>query len=538
MDIYIYDTALTLCGVVSRFGSLRWRRKYFEPGEVELHLPITAENLASLLPGRYLLRKDAVEAAVITGVRLEGDDMTVTGRMLSQLLGRRVIYPRMTFTGTAEEAMRQMVTDATDGERALERLYVADAQGYTQTADFTTMGTNLAEALTAVARSSGLGYRVRPDFSGAVNTGRLPQGYTELNHIRSSGTQYIDTGFAPNQDSRVVMDIESVASHGDVPLFGARVAYKNTAYSMWLRDAAIQTDYNAESGMLNLTTTRIRFQIDKNKNITTAAGVTTAQSATTFQSAYTAYLFALNQAGQPNASGMVSIKMYSCQMYDNGTLVRDFVPCTDPSGIAGLYDLANGKFYRSAGTADFIAGPAAPTVDRILLFEAYQGRDLSKDQSANPRVVLTDASLLSPTYTWDSSIHKNLAYVYTDTQVLTVDSSNGEERRELWVNGNDINPEDYPTTAAYTAALIQRGIDRLAELPIAESFESGLQATANGYKTAWDLGDIVTVRMTRWNKTASARVTEVEEIYEGGTAEIIPVLGSPLPEKLMIGDGF
>lgn len=538
MDIYIYDTALTLCGVVSRFGSLRWRRKYFEPGEVELHLPITAENLASLLPGRYLLRKDAVEAAVITGVRLEGDDMTVTGRMLSQLLGRRVIYPRMTFTGTAEEAMRQMVTDATDGERALERLYVADAQGYTQTADFTTMGTNLAEALTAVARSSGLGYRVRPDFSGAVNTGRLPQGYTELNHIRSSGTQYIDTGFAPNQDSRVVMDIESVASHGDVPLFGARVAYKNTAYSMWLRDAAIQTDYNAESGMLNLTTTRIRFQIDKNKNITTAAGVTTAQSVTTFQSAYTAYLFALNQAGQPNASGMVSIKMYSCQMYDNGTLVRDFVPCTNPSGIAGLYDLANGKFYRSAGTADFIAGPAAPTVDRILLFEAYQGRDLSKDQSENPRVVLTDASLLSPTYTWDSSIHKNLAYVYTDTQVLTVDSSNGEERRELWVNGNDINPEDYPTTAAYTAALIQRGIDRLAELPIAESFESGLQATANGYKTAWDLGDIVTVRMTRWNKTASARVTEVEEIYEGGTAEIIPVLGSPLPEKLMIGDGF
>ena len=65
-----------------------------------------------------------------------------------------------------------------------------------------------------------------------------------------------------------------------------------------------------------------------------------------------------------------------------------------------------------------------------------------------------------------------------------------------------------------------------------------MQATANGYKTAWDLGDIVTVRMTRWNKTASARVTEVEEIYEGGTAEIIPVLGSPLPEKLMIGDGF
>lgn len=538
MDIYVYDTSLTLCGVVSKFGSLRWRRKYFEPGEVELHLPITAESLAVLTPGRYLLRKDAVEAAVITGIRLEGDDMTVTGRMLSHLLAGRVVYPRMTFTGTAENAMRQLAADAIKGKRAVELLYVADAKGYTPTADFTTMGISLTDALTAVARSSGLGYRVKPDFSGGHNTSRLPNGYTELSYIQSSGTQYIDTGFAPNQDSRVVMDIESVASHGDVPLFGSRVAYKNTAFSMWLRDASVQTDYNAVSSVLSLGSTQVRFQIDKNKNVTTAAGVTVTQTATAFQSAYTAYLFALNQAGTPNTSGMVSIRLYSCQLYDNGTLVRNFVPCTNSSGVAGLYDMANGTFYRSAGSAEFIAGPAVPMLSRLLLFDVYQGIDRSKDQSKNPRVVLTDAALLSPVYTWDEALHKNFAYVYTDTQVLTVDSSNGEERRELWVNGNDITPEDYAGTAEYTAALIQRGIDRLAELPIAESFESGLQATANGYKTAWDLGDIVTVRMTRWNKTASARVTEVEEIYEGSTAEIIPVLGSPLPEKLQIGDGF
>lgn len=341
MILYVYDSALTLCGVVSGFSSLRWRRKYFEPGETELHLPVTAENIALLEPGRYLIRKDAVEAAVITGVRLEGDDMTVTGRMLSQLLGRRVIYPRMTFTGTAEEAMRQMVINATAGERAIGLLAVADAQGYAPAADFTALGTDLTEALTALARSSGLGYRIKPD-----------------------------------------------------------------------------------------------------------------------------------------------------------------VP------------------------------------DKQLLFEVYQGLDRSKDQAENPRVVLNDAALLSAVYTWDGSLYKNLAYVYTDTQVLTVDQADGAARREVWVDGNDINRDDYTTTAAYTAALVQRGVDRLAELPVAESFESGLQAAANGYKTAWDLGDIITVRMTRWNKTASARVTEVEEIYEGGTAEIIPVLGSPLPERLMIGDGF
>lgn len=308
---------------------------------------------------------------------------------------------------------------------------------------------------------------------------------------------------------------------------------------LYVNKTEFRSDYNNDDIQPTWTVDGMtRRVIDKNKETTTIDGVPQSHVYASFTCPGNLTLLASNNNGtvQWNASA----RLYGCQIYDNGKLARNYEACIDPSGTVGLYDHVHGAFYGNAGTGTFTAGPEAPpeTVNRLLLFEAYQGRDLSKDQSANPRVVLTDASLLSPTYTWDSSIHKNLAYVYTDTQVLKVDSSNGEERRELWVNGNDINPEDYPTTAAYTAALIQRGIDRLAELPIAESFESGLQATANGYKTAWDLGDIVTVRMTRWNKTASARVTEVEEIYEGGTAEIIPVLGSPLPEKLMIGDGF
>ena len=33
--------------------------------------------------------------------------------------------------------------------------------------------------------------------------GRLPSGYTELQYIESTGTQYINTGFQPNQNTRV-----------------------------------------------------------------------------------------------------------------------------------------------------------------------------------------------------------------------------------------------------------------------------------------------------------------------------------------------
>lgn len=211
---------------------------------------------------------------------------------------------------------------------------------------------------------NGTARKVKKIYVGITNfTPRtLPSGYTQVECIKSSGTQYVDTGFMPNQNTRVVMDIESVASHGDVPLFGARVAYQNTAFSMWLRDTKIQTDYNAASTVITVETTRKRFIIDKNKNVTTADGVTVTQTASTFQSAYSAYLFGLNQAGALNTSGTVSIKLYSCQIYDNGTLVRDFVPCVNDSGEVGLYDLSTKAFFGNAGTGVFIAGDTAKSV--------------------------------------------------------------------------------------------------------------------------------------------------------------------------------
>ena len=52
-------------------------------------------------------------------------------------------------------------------------------------------------------------------------------------------------------------------------------------------------------------------------------------------------------------------KVYSCQIYDNGTLVRNFIPCQTTSGDIGLWDDANSVFYGNAGTGTFTAGPVS-----------------------------------------------------------------------------------------------------------------------------------------------------------------------------------
>ena len=59
------------------------------------------------------------------------------------------------------------------------------------------------------------------------------------------------------------------------------------------------------------------------------------------------------------------MKLYSCQIYDNGTPVRNFIPCKNPSGVVGLYDLVDGKFYTNAVAGNFTAGETVTWPDEL-----------------------------------------------------------------------------------------------------------------------------------------------------------------------------
>ena len=57
------------------------------------------------------------------------------------------------------------------------------------------------------------------------------------------------------------------------------------------------------------------------------------------------------------ASNRVSMRIYSLKMWDNGVLVRDFIPVLDNNGTPCMYDKVEDKFFYNAGTGNFIAGP-------------------------------------------------------------------------------------------------------------------------------------------------------------------------------------
>lgn len=191
---------------------------------------------------------------------------------------------------------------------------------------------------------------------------RLPEGYTEVQYIQSSGTQWIDTGFKPNQNTRIKMDCNVIGfNSGDAFLFGARIASGNTAFCLAADDANTRWFALYGNAVQNPTGTCTgKHSIDFNQNVLTLDGENSTFAKTTFQSSYNLLLFATITNGNVD-SQRGNMAVYACQIYDNGNLIRDFVPCIDPTWAVGLYDLVGEKFYGNAGTGVFLAGPPRAT---------------------------------------------------------------------------------------------------------------------------------------------------------------------------------
>lgn len=182
-----------------------------------------------------------------------------------------------------------------------------------------------------------------------------PDGYTQLSYIQSDGTQYINTGFKPTYQSRLVMDMEGLGTDTRF-IFGVRTASTTAAslFTLYRSSAtAIRTDYFGTNQTLTISDASVRTTVDKNQNVTTMFGSTLTNTAVTSGSCdYELYLFALSTTGSVS-SGKAAFKLYSCQIYDNGALLRYFVPCKNADGVYGLYDKVNARFYPDAAGGNF-----------------------------------------------------------------------------------------------------------------------------------------------------------------------------------------
>jgi hypothetical protein len=192
---------------------------------------------------------------------------------------------------------------------------------------------------------------------------KLPSGYTELEYIQSSGTQYIDTGFKPNQDTRVVTKFDMIQTDTTWrKLWGSASGTYDLDFALWNDGTTKLQSYYGTKTNNTVPITSMSLNVDANKNIWKYSGETITFDKNNFTCAYSMYVFNVNKDDHPEyLPGMM--KLYLFKIYDNDVLVRDFIPCKNPSGTVGLYDSVNNQFYQNAGSGIFIAGPEIPSIE-------------------------------------------------------------------------------------------------------------------------------------------------------------------------------
>ena len=190
-------------------------------------------------------------------------------------------------------------------------------------------------------------------FYGNAGGGSLPDGYTELEYLQSTGTQYIDSGVKGDSDVRVTADFEITAfDSGTTFVFGAQ-GTDSIRYTLGMTSAgAFRSDFGTAMTSGSAASLNTRYSADKNGNVCTVGGQTLTSAAAAFTGTTNIYLFARSYS----SISCSKIKMYRCKMYKAGALVRDFIPARNSSGALGLYDTVNGIFYTNQGSGAFTAG--------------------------------------------------------------------------------------------------------------------------------------------------------------------------------------
>ena len=158
----------------------------------------------------------------------------------------------------------------------------------------------------------------------------LVKPYTKLEYVQFNASQYIRTGFYPNNNTRVVADIycDSDQPSSLYAVYGGRKNRHEKTYSFWVtKTSTVRFDYGSEQYSVSFKTPGQRFTVDTNKNVlyinSTEKATATSE---TFVSPYELLIGSNNQSDGTLETRCFKGRIYSFKIYDNNTLVRDYIP--------------------------------------------------------------------------------------------------------------------------------------------------------------------------------------------------------------------
>lgn len=192
----------------------------------------------------------------------------------------------------------------------------------------------------------------------------LPDGYTALEYIETTGSQYIDIDHKPSSKTSVVFDMDVLPSntgnahHLCTALAGSlaftcRINADRSGFGMRFGSEGLKTIPHSGDVF-----SRHTFElgpdggsIDGNPEI--------SFSFSDFQISTPLRLFGYTAATGATTE-MSAVRLYFYRLYEGPELKRDLIPCIDADNQGCLFDLVSQKAFKAAGSGDLAAGPELP----------------------------------------------------------------------------------------------------------------------------------------------------------------------------------
>lgn len=176
----------------------------------------------------------------------------------------------------------------------------------------------------------------------------------EIEYLRGTGTQYIDTNEYGNKETAMEVDFIPLKYGGTFDgVFGSRITGGNTnSISVFASASSASQRFGSQAtSHAFIKDVRYRVRLDKNGIYENDITLRAWQQINDFTTPSTLKLFSVGTTGFILFNGNI----YSAKIWQSGNLIFDFIPVR-VGQVGYMYDKVSGQLFGNAGTGDFILG--------------------------------------------------------------------------------------------------------------------------------------------------------------------------------------
>ena len=177
MDIYVLNDKFERVGIIDGYTSIIWTTRYYTTGDFELYIAADCDVIKLIKNNSYLVRDKDMNGDEYRNVMVidkpniqlntdveNGDFLTVTGKCLKSVVGRRIVINQTIMSGNINTCINRLlmenVINPTDARRKIDNFTFDSTNTFDTTLTMQTTGDNLAELFTEMCQTYGIGWDV------------------------------------------------------------------------------------------------------------------------------------------------------------------------------------------------------------------------------------------------------------------------------------------------------------------------------------------------------------------------------------------